>query len=454
MFDRLCTGRAAKRGSASLGAVVAVLLTLSGVSVAASSPLVTTGAVTDVTFSSATLHGTVDPQGADTQYQFSYYADGGATTTVPIPAGSVAAGAGPTDIAIPITNLASVATYHVTLDAQNSVSNVSGSTVTFTTPVAPPRVSFDSAEVGETSVAVHATIVSSVDAHAHVEWGTTTSYGSSSPAPDRDVSPLPDCFVLHNPWWVDSGVCLSEQDAQSRDNPFAIGPLTPGTVYHMRLFAGNSAGTTYSDDHTVTTAALGPAPTNVSPPTLTGSPVFGHTLTCDPGSWNGASAYTYTWLDDGVPGLESSDPTYDAGLGDVGHRVACRVDATSPGDATGTATTRSVLVTYGPPQFAILTGAAHSTSRGTTTLRIACRNSFGRCTGTLTLTAPVRRRGRRRRAVLAHARVNLAPHTTASVTLKLDRTAELLLQHAARKHLRVRATLGSAARTITIATTG
>ncbi|HEY4279414.1 MAG TPA: hypothetical protein VGM91_14415 [Conexibacter sp.] len=62
----------------------------------------------------------------------------------------------------------------------------------------------------------------------------------------------------------------------------AITSLTPGTAYHVRVFAANSSGTTFGADQTFTTTGTAPAPgpkptvtTGSAIPTLTGGTVSG-----------------------------------------------------------------------------------------------------------------------------------------------------------------------------------
>jgi Protein of unknown function (DUF3152) len=74
----------------------------------------------------------------------------------------------------------------------------------------------------------------------------------------------------------------------------------------------------------------------VSPPTVTGSAVYGRTLTADPGQWSPAVAtFTYQWLRDGVPVGGAVASTYAVGLDDLGKTLAVQVTA---GDGSGVAT--------------------------------------------------------------------------------------------------------------------
>jgi hypothetical protein len=84
---------------------------------AADRPAATTGPVTNVTPTSATLTGTVNPNGDATQYVFLYGATRYDTHSAVASAG---AGTAPVAVSVPITGLAQATTYHVRLIALNS----------------------------------------------------------------------------------------------------------------------------------------------------------------------------------------------------------------------------------------------------------------------------------------------------------------------------------------------
>jgi predicted lipoprotein with Yx(FWY)xxD motif len=78
----------------------------------------------------------------------------------------------------------------------------------------------------------------------HFEYGTTTAYGTSVPAPDAEAS-------------TNLSSSVSEQ----------ISGLMPGTTYHWCLVSTNSVeGTGFSADQTFTTAGAGTAPTTPTMP--------------------------------------------------------------------------------------------------------------------------------------------------------------------------------------------
>lgn len=104
-------------------------------------PQVTTGAVTDLTPTSATLHGQVVPAGADTGYQFEFGAAGtgpwGAGT---FPAAPIDVGSDPVtrDVIATLTGLTPGTTYLYRLATRTGAEPGYGAELTFTTPPPPP----------------------------------------------------------------------------------------------------------------------------------------------------------------------------------------------------------------------------------------------------------------------------------------------------------------------------
>jgi hypothetical protein len=112
---------------------IAVVLALvaPAAATAASKPLARTGGVSNVTPSGATLHGSVDPNNADTTYYFEY----GTTTLFGTSTAVTPAGAGPDAraVSMPIAGLAPATRYHYRLIAQNGEGIANGGRRTFTT---------------------------------------------------------------------------------------------------------------------------------------------------------------------------------------------------------------------------------------------------------------------------------------------------------------------------------
>src|SRR5947209_19022793 len=104
---------------------------------AATVPAVSTQPATNVTTSSAQLHGTVNPHGAATTYSFQY----GASTRYGSQTASRLAGSGSStiNVAAAISGLAPGTTYHYRLVAHNASGTASGSDRALTTPRIPLR---------------------------------------------------------------------------------------------------------------------------------------------------------------------------------------------------------------------------------------------------------------------------------------------------------------------------
>jgi phosphodiesterase/alkaline phosphatase D-like protein len=101
-------------------------------------PIVTTGAASAVTSTSATLSATVDPHGVQTEFQFAYGQNGELDhRSAKDNAGSTN---GPLTVSLPIAGLTPGLTYSYTIIATNGRGVSTGSTLTFTTlPALPAR---------------------------------------------------------------------------------------------------------------------------------------------------------------------------------------------------------------------------------------------------------------------------------------------------------------------------
>jgi hypothetical protein len=86
-------------------------------------------------------------------------------------------------------------------------------------------------------------------------------------------------------------------------------------------------------------------PTNVTPPSITGTPQVGELVVCDTGTWDDVDSVAREWLLDGQP--TSGTDSRSIAAGDVGHSLVCRVSATS-GAGTVQATTAAVTPVAAP----------------------------------------------------------------------------------------------------------
>lgn len=99
-------------------------------------------------------------------------------------------------------------------------------------------------------------------------------------------------------------------------------------------------------------AALATPPTsgtvaNTVPPSITGEPVVGTTLTADPGEWDAAGlAFAYQWQRDGVDIAGATSADYTPVTADAAHTLSVVVTASKDGLEPGTATSAGVLVKF------------------------------------------------------------------------------------------------------------
>jgi hypothetical protein len=210
--------------------------------------VVSTNSATNVTSSSATLNGTVNPNGLTTSVHFEY----GPTTSY----GFTTAthnynGITTQNVSANITGLSPNTTYHFRLVATNSGGTRYGGDRTFSTltPTGAPGVTTNPA----TNVAsFSATLNGSIYPHGltttvYFQYGTTTGYGHTTASQTK------------------TGNTYQSVSA-------TISGLTASTTYHFRIVATNSAGTTYGADRTFTTLSpTGPPVVTTNPASLIAS---------------------------------------------------------------------------------------------------------------------------------------------------------------------------------------
>jgi hypothetical protein len=212
-------------------AVLLLALLVPATAVAAGPPSATTGAASSITQTSATVSGTVDPQGTATTYRFEYGTSASyGLQTADVDAGS---GTGAVHASANLTGLTSDTTYHYRLVATNAAGVTRGADRTLKTDASlgPPGVTTRSAR----SVTVSsARLAASVDPNGrattyHFEYGTTTGYGKAT----ADAS------------------AGSGQSARSVSA--AISGLSANTRYHFRVVATNDAGVSRGRDRSFVT---------------------------------------------------------------------------------------------------------------------------------------------------------------------------------------------------------
>ncbi len=190
---------------------------------------------------SATLNGTVNPEGLPvTSCEFEYGPSTAYGTTAEC-ASNPGSGSAPVAVHADLTGLA-FDTYHYRLVAGNANGTVAGQDRSFLASARPAISGESLAGAGSTIAAVSAQINPDGLASTYrLEYGTSTAYGSSTP----DTS-------------VGAGAEAAAVEVQ-------LTGLQPGAVYHARFVATNGFGTTSGADVTFTTAESPGAATSALP---------------------------------------------------------------------------------------------------------------------------------------------------------------------------------------------
>lgn len=185
-------------------------------------PMVTTETTTAITATTATLNGTLNPNGSSTVW-FEYGPTTSYGSTTPV---QNISGAGIVAVQADVTGLTGNAGYHVRMVASNAAGTVPGTDVAFTTAPDPP-FTITGAPTAITSSS--ATLVGSVnpkgrETTAWFAYGPTALYGSTTP-----VQNIP-------------------AGASAVDVTAALSGLVANSTYHFRLYSSSSGGNAEGDD--------------------------------------------------------------------------------------------------------------------------------------------------------------------------------------------------------------
>ena len=209
-------------------------------------PIVTTDAATSIATTSATITGTVDPEGQQTTYHFEY----GTTPNFGTVTAATGAGNGATSTAVStsLSGLQPNTTYYYRLVASNATGAAFGTQGTFTTIAPGPQVVTGAASsIGTTSATISGTVnPEGQDTSYHFDYGTSpTSYSDSTSATDAG-----------------SGNTANNVSA-------ALTGLQANTTYYYRVVATNADGTAGGHQGTFTTSALAPVVSTGSASSIT-----------------------------------------------------------------------------------------------------------------------------------------------------------------------------------------
>jgi len=189
----------------------------------------------------ARLHGSVDPNGRSTTWQFEY----GKTTGYGSTTSTQSAGSGTTSqsVSVLVQGLEAGVTYHFRLVATSDAGTVKSSDRTFVTD-APPSVKTGSASsITATSAVVSGTVnPKGRGSTMWFEYGTSTGYGSKTPVQDAGFGTVDKTFTA------------------------TLSGLKTGTTYHFRIVGKSDAGTVNGSDASFKTTSAPDITTGVPAP--------------------------------------------------------------------------------------------------------------------------------------------------------------------------------------------
>ena len=196
-------------------------------------PEASTEAPTNVTDTSATLNGSVNPGGVAATYQFQYGTTTSYGSVTPASAEPVGSDSTAHQVSSELTGLAPGSTYHYRIVARNVNGATYGEDHVLYVHGSPTVVSALARFIAQGSVELAGSVEThGLDTQAHLEYGTSTAYGESGPSKDLGSE--------------GSGTVYAEIEEG----------LAINTLYHFRVVASNSDGTVYGPDEEFRTAPV------------------------------------------------------------------------------------------------------------------------------------------------------------------------------------------------------
>ncbi len=256
-------------------------------------PQITTTAASNITCESAVINGTVMANGNTVNTYFDYGLTNAYGSTI---AGTPAQVTGntPVNVTASIASLDPATTYHfrIRVITADNVTSYGGDMMFMTdATAAPTAVTNNASNIGTNSATMNGTVNANCEtATVSFEYGTSPAYGTMVTAAESPIS---------------GGVLTPVS--------FDLTGLLTGQVYHYRVVATSTAGTTYGADATFTTGA--------NPPTVVTNPASGignFTATLN-GTVNANNQLTTVWFEWGLTnGYGSTAPGVPASVsGDV-----------------------------------------------------------------------------------------------------------------------------------------
>jgi DNA-binding beta-propeller fold protein YncE len=270
-------------------------------------PDVTTGSATDLTTAGATLTGTINPEGRDTQYHFEYGTDTKYGTQIPASDAEVGSDSTAHAVSQSVTGLTSDQTYHYRLVAVVHGFPTYGPDQTYTTEPLPTVVTTGAAtNLSTTTATLNGAInPEGLDTQYHFEYGTDTKYGSQIPVADGEVG----------------------SDSTTHAISELLTGLTPHQNYHYRLVGVVQGNHAYGPDQTFTTEAL---PTVVTTGAATNLTTTAATLTGSINPEGLDTQYHFEWGPDANYGSQIPASDAEVGSDSTAHAVSETLTGLTP----------------------------------------------------------------------------------------------------------------------------
>ena len=196
-------------------------------------PEASTEGPTSVTDTSATLNGSVNPDGVAATYQFQYGTTTSYGSVSPALAEPVGSDSTTHQVSTELAGLAPGSTFHYRIVARNANGATYGEDHILYVHGSPTVVSAFARFITQGSVELTGSVEThGLDTQAHLEYGTTTAYGGSGPTEDLGSE--------------GSGTVYAEIEEG----------LAINTLYHFRVVATNADGTVYGPDEEFRTAPV------------------------------------------------------------------------------------------------------------------------------------------------------------------------------------------------------
>jgi hypothetical protein len=239
---------------------------------------------------------------------------------------------------------------------------------------------------GAVAVASRGVPVSAAAVDGPVNTGLPTVVGVGSVGSALSCTPgsWTGTGIGHTYAWSRDGAPI----AHTASSKYVVLSADVGSLLGCTVTATNADGSATADSAgRMIAGPSGHAPTNLTAPTVSGNPVAGQTLTCDPGTWTGSpSTVLALWQRDGAT-VANGSWTYVVGAADAGAALRCVVVADNGwGSGAARSAPAAADACVGATGVEINGGATETTSsfvtltlrapRGTTTVRIANNPSF------------------------------------------------------------------------------